>query len=74
VISVEYLVVMHKKAMVKAIIKVIRETHYKEREENMVKKSTTYFIVDEQTSKQCATTRSVGIDFEYNWFTTVVKK
>jgi hypothetical protein len=31
--SVEYLEVMHKKAMEKASIKVIRETHCKEREE-----------------------------------------
>lgn len=47
VISAEYLTIMHKKAMEKEIIKVIKETCHKEREENMVKKFATYFIVDE---------------------------
>jgi hypothetical protein len=40
----------------------------------MVKKSTTYFIVDEQTYEWCATTRNARINFEYNLSTTVVKK
>ncbi len=40
----------------------------------MVKKSTTYFIVDEQTSEQHATTKNARVDFEYNWSTTIVKK
>jgi hypothetical protein len=30
--DVKYLVLMHKKAMEKAVAKVIRETHHKERE------------------------------------------
>jgi hypothetical protein len=54
VINVEYLAIMHKKAMEKVDV-----------EENRVKKSTTYFIVNEQTL-QCATTRSARVDFEYN--------
>jgi hypothetical protein len=50
VINVEYLIVMHKKAIEKATIKIIRETRCKEREENRVQKFATYFNVDEQTS------------------------
>jgi hypothetical protein len=46
-ISVEYLAIMHKKVMEKVVTKVNKETHYKEREENRVKKSANYFIVDE---------------------------
>jgi hypothetical protein len=65
VINVEYLAIMHKKAMEKVDVEVIRKTRCKEREENRVKKSTTYFIVNEQTL-QCATTRSARVDFEYN--------
>jgi hypothetical protein len=37
---------MCKKAMEKATAKVIRETRYKEMEENNVKKSTTYFTTN----------------------------
>jgi hypothetical protein len=47
--NAEYLVIMHKKVMEKAIAEAIRETHRKEREENKAKKSTTYFNVDEWT-------------------------
>ncbi len=47
VTSVECLVVMCKKAMEKASAKVIRETCHKEREENKVRKFTTYFTIDE---------------------------
>jgi hypothetical protein len=38
---------MCKKAMEKASAKVIRETCHKEREENKVRKFTTYFTIDE---------------------------
>jgi len=48
VISVEYLTILHKKVMEKAITKVNRKTHYKEREENRIKKIAIYFIVNEQ--------------------------
>ncbi len=42
-----YLEVMCKKAMENVVAKVIRETHRKEKEENRVRKSTNYLIVDE---------------------------
>jgi hypothetical protein len=48
VISVEYFTVLHKKAMEKATTKVNKETHYKEREENRIKKFAIYFIINEQ--------------------------
>ncbi len=64
-INVEYLAIMHKKVMEKVDVEVIRKTRCKEREENTVKKSTTDFIVNEQTL-QCATIRSAKVDFEYN--------
>jgi len=73
VISVEYLAIMHKKAMEKAIVNVIKETHHKEREENRVRKFANYFIAYEHTF-QCATTKSARIEFEYNWYTTIVKE
>jgi hypothetical protein len=38
---------MCKKAMENVVAKVIRETHRKEKEENRVRKSTNYLIVDE---------------------------
>jgi hypothetical protein len=38
---------MHKKAMEKASINIIRETRFKEMEKNRVKKFAAYFIVDE---------------------------
>jgi hypothetical protein len=63
--NVEYLIIMHKRAMEKAITKAIRETCHKEREENRVIKSTNYLITDERTS-QCVVTRIARIDFEYN--------
>ncbi len=47
VINIEYLAIMHKKAMEKASINIIRETRSKEMERNKVKKFATYFIVDE---------------------------
>ncbi len=50
VTNVEYLVVMHKKAMEKVVVDAIRETHCKEKEENRVRKSANYLIIDEQTS------------------------
>ncbi len=65
VINVEYLVVMHKKAMEKVATKVIRKTCCKEREENKVKNFATYFIVNEQALHH-ATTKSARVDFEYN--------
>ncbi len=71
--NVEYLIVMHKKAMEKVVVEAIRETHCKEREENRVKKSVNYFIIDEQTS-QCVVIKNVRVDFEYNWFATIVKE
>jgi hypothetical protein len=46
--SVEYLIVLHKKAMEKAAIKVIKETRHNEKEENTVRKFPNYFIVDER--------------------------
>ncbi len=46
-INVKYLAIMCKKVMEKADAKVIRETSYKAREENKVKKFITYFIIDE---------------------------
>ncbi len=48
--NVEYLIVMFKKAMEKAIEEVIKETHCKEREENKVEKFATYFTIDDRTS------------------------
>jgi hypothetical protein len=62
---------MCKKVMEKAFTKVIRKTCHKEREENKVKKFTTYFTIDEQASQHIAT-RSVRAYFEYNWFGIVV--
>jgi hypothetical protein len=47
VINVEYLAIMHKKAMEKVDVEVIRKTRCKEREENRVKKFATYFTIDE---------------------------
>jgi hypothetical protein len=41
---------MCKKVMEKVTAKVIRETSYKEREKNKVKKFTTYFTIHEQVS------------------------
>jgi hypothetical protein len=41
---------MCKKAMEKAYAKVIRETCHNEREENKVRKLTTYFTTDEHAS------------------------
>jgi hypothetical protein len=73
VISVEYLAIMHKKAMEKAIVNVIKKTHHKEREENRVRKFANYFIAYEHAF-QCATTRSARINFEYNWYTTIVRE
>jgi hypothetical protein len=46
-INVEYLTIMCKKVMEKATTKIIRETCRKEREENKVRKSTTYLTIDE---------------------------
>lgn len=71
--NAEYLVIMHKKVMEKAIAEAIRETHRKEREENKAKKSTTYFNVDEWTF-QHVTTKSVRADFEYNWFAAIIRE
>jgi hypothetical protein len=48
VINVEYLTILHKKAMEKTATKMNRETHYKEREENRIKKFAIYFIVNER--------------------------
>ncbi len=59
--------------MEEAIIEVIKETCRKEREENRVRKSATYFITDERAFQR-ATTRSVKANFEYNWFAIVVKE
>ncbi len=73
VINIEYLAIMHKKAMEKASINIIRETHSKEMEKNRVKKFANYFILDEQASSR-TTTKNAKVDFEYNWFTTIVKK
>jgi phosphohistidine phosphatase SixA len=42
--NAEYLVVMHKKVMEKVVAKAIRETHQKEREENKIRKSTSYHL------------------------------
>jgi hypothetical protein len=64
---------MCKKAMEKAIIKVIMETRHKEKEENRVKIFATYFPIDEHAF-QCVATRSAKVDFEYNWSTTIVKE
>jgi len=72
-ISVEYLTITHKKAMEKVGAKVIRETCHKKREENMVRKFATYFIINEQASHSAAT-KSAKVDFEYNWSTIVVKE
>ncbi len=63
-ISAEYLTIIHKKAM---------KTRRKEREENMVRKFATYFIINEQASHS-ATTKSAKVDIEYNWSTIVVKE
>ncbi len=46
-ISVEYLAVMSNKAMEKTIVEVIKKQCRKEREENKVRESVTYFTVDE---------------------------
>ncbi len=70
---VEYLIVMHKKAMEKPAIEVIGETCRKEREENRVRKFTNYFIIDERTF-QCVIIKNARVDFEYNWFVTIVKE
>ncbi len=59
--------------MEKAIAKVIKETHCKEREENKVKKFATYFTTCEHAF-QCVATRNARTYFEYNWSTTVVKE
>jgi len=64
---------MCKKVMEKATKEVIRETCSKEREENRVKKSTTYFTTNKQAS-QCATTKNATTYFECNSFTTIVKE
>jgi hypothetical protein len=64
---------MFKKAMEKAFAKVIRETSHKEREENRVKKFTTYFIANEQAF-QCAAIKSARTKFECNWFGIVVRE
>jgi len=45
---------MCKKAIEKAIVKVIRETHHKEKEENRVKKFATYFTIDEPCISMCS--------------------
>ncbi len=71
--SVKYITIMCKKAMEKAIVEVIRETHHKEREENRAKTSTTCFNVDEWAFR-CVATKSVKADFDYNWFATIVKE
>jgi hypothetical protein len=47
-ISAKYLAIMCKNIMEEAIIEVIKETCRKEREENRVRKSATYFITDER--------------------------
>jgi hypothetical protein len=70
--SAEYLAIMRKKVMEKAVVKAIRETHHKEREENRAKKFATCFNVDEWASRHVAT-RSVKADFDYNWYTTIVR-
>jgi hypothetical protein len=67
--NVEYLIVMHKKNMEKASTKVIRETCHKEREENKVKKITTYFTAFEHVA-----IRNARANFEYNWFGIVVRE
>ncbi len=64
---------MHKKVMEKVVVKAINETHRKEREENKAKKSAIYFNADESTF-QHAVTKSARVDFEYNWFATIVKE
>jgi hypothetical protein len=48
--------------MEKVVVKVIKETCCKEREENRVKKFANYFIANEWAF-QCATTKSARIDF-----------
>ncbi len=48
--NVEYLIVMHKKAMEQAVVEAIREICCKEREENKVRKFASYLIIDEWTS------------------------
>jgi hypothetical protein len=71
--NAKYLVVMCKKAMEKPVVKVIRETHCKEREENRVKKSANYLTVDERAS-QCVVIRSARAHFQYHWFAIIVKE
>jgi hypothetical protein len=69
----EYLTIMCEKVMEKVVVKVIKETHCKEMEKNKAKRSTTYFNVDEWAFLHVAT-KSARVDFEYNWFPTIVKE
>jgi hypothetical protein len=64
---------MCKKAMEKLVVKVIRETHCKEREENRVRKFANYFTANERAF-QCVFTKSARVHFQYNWFVIVVKE
>jgi hypothetical protein len=72
-ISPKYLAIICKKAMEKAGAEVIRETCRNEREKNKVRKSITYFNIDEH-AYQNATTKNARVDVEYNWFITTIKK
>jgi hypothetical protein len=71
--SIEYLIVMCKKAMEKATKDVIKETCCKKWEENMVRKFANYLPINLKTS-QHVTTSNVRANCEYNWSATIVRE